>query len=598
MREIELLAPAANADIAIEAILHGADAVYIGGPAYGARKNATNSIEDIMKVVDFGHQYRVKVYVTVNTIVYDCEIPRVEKMIAKLYNIGVDAIIVQDMGILEMDLPPIALHASTQCDTRTIEKAKFLENSGFSQIVLARELSLGEIKDICDNITVPIECFVHGALCVSYSGKCHASCATTGRSANRGECAQLCRLPYSLHDCNGKTLIKDCHLLSLKDFNTLDYLDDLLIAGVSSFKIEGRLKDKDYVKNVTAAYRKKLDEIIRNHPDQYRRSSVGFSEITFNPNLNKSFNRGFTTYFLNQRRPTAITQPSTPKSMGEIIGDISELNNGDGISFFNSKGEYEGLLINGVNKGEIIGNRPFLIPKGAKIHRTFDKEWQKALAKNTANRKIPLIIRLDLTGVTAEDARGCKIKLPLPDLPQKSIKASNYKEVFSKLGNTHYIMKFFTDELAPRWFIPISKMTDLRRRMIEALDKVARATYKFDYRRKECSPNNYPAEELTYMDNVANRLAESFYKRHGVIEIERAMETRDNSYKKEITRKESYERIMTTRHCILRENGLCLKDPRNSNLKILQPFYLTGSNLQFRLNFDCIACEMHVENPL
>ena len=338
MRELELLAPAANAEIAIEAILHGADAVYIGPPSHGARKAASNSLEDIKKVVDFAHQYRARVYATVNTIIYENELTGVEELIRKLYIIGVDAIIVQDMGILRMDLPPIALHASTQCDTRTVEKARFLEDVGFSQIVLARELTLEEIRKIHESVDVPLECFVHGALCVSYSGRCHASQAVKGRSANRGACAQICRLPFTLSDAKGEVLIKDKHLLSLKDFNLSENIEDLIEAGVSSFKIEGRLKEVGYVKNVVAYYRKKIDAVIDKYPDMYRRSSFGYSKVDFTPQLDKSFNRGFTTYFLHNRRPDAISSPNTPKSMGEIINDVNQLNNGDGISFFNTKG--------------------------------------------------------------------------------------------------------------------------------------------------------------------------------------------------------------------------------------------------------------------
>ena len=336
MRELELLAPAGNADIAIEAILHGADAVYIGPPTHGARKAAANSLEDIKKVVSFAHQFGAKVYCTVNTIIYENELTEVESLIRKLYIIGVDALIVQDMGILRMDIPPIALHASTQCDTRTPEKAKFLEDVGFSQLVLARELTLNEIKKIHDTVDVPLECFIHGALCVSYSGRCHASQATKGRSANRGACAQICRLPFNLTDSRGRVLQKNKHLLSLKDFNLSDNLEELIQVGVSSFKIEGRLKEVGYVKNVVAYYRQKIDEIIRKYPDKYRRSSYGKSTIDFIPQLDKSFNRGFTTYFLNDRRPANISSPDTPKSMGEIITDINQLNNGDGISYFDN----------------------------------------------------------------------------------------------------------------------------------------------------------------------------------------------------------------------------------------------------------------------
>ena len=308
---------AANAAIAIEAVRHGADAVYIGATSHGARKAAANSLDDIAEVVDYAHKFRSKVYVTVNTIIYDSEIKTVERLCRDLYHIGVDALIVQDMGMLRMSLPPIALHASTQCDIRTPEKARFLQEAGFSQLVLARELSLKEIAEISDAVDVPVECFVHGALCVSYSGKCSASCASTGRSANRGECAQICRLPFSLMDAEGNVIARDRHLLSLRDFNASALMPDLIEAGVSSFKIEGRLKDMDYVKNITSLYNLLLDNIVSNSGGCFHRSSFGKSDISFIPNPEKSFNRGFTDYFLKQRRPISIASLLTPKSMGK-----------------------------------------------------------------------------------------------------------------------------------------------------------------------------------------------------------------------------------------------------------------------------------------
>ncbi|MDE7381047.1 MAG: U32 family peptidase, partial [Muribaculaceae bacterium] len=397
-RKIELLSPAANAQTAIEAILHGADAVYIGGPSHGARKNAANSLDEIRRIVDFAHIFRAKVYVTVNTIIYPHELKNVERMIQDLYKIGVDALIVQDMGILRMDIPPIALHASTQCDNRTPEKARFLESVGFSQIVLARELTIPEIRDICESVTIPVETFVHGALCVSYSGRCHASFSCTGRSANRGECAQICRLPYDLTDSSNRLIKKGKHLLSLKDFNASHKVEQLLEAGVSSFKIEGRLKEVDYVKNITAEYNRILNRVIEKHPDLYQRSSIGRSIVSFEPQTDKSFNRGFTTYFLDSRHPQNISQPATPKSMGEIISDIHQLHNGDGISFFDSDGNYSGVMVNGIRGNEIKGNKPFKLPKGSKIHRTFDIEWQKKLSQPSAARHISLNLKLSVNG--------------------------------------------------------------------------------------------------------------------------------------------------------------------------------------------------------
>ncbi|MDE5774158.1 MAG: U32 family peptidase [Muribaculaceae bacterium] len=583
MREIELLAPAANADIAIEAIRHGADAVYIGGPGYGARKNAANSIEDIRRVVDFAHIFRAKVYVTVNTIVYQSELMSVERMIYDLYRIGVDALIVQDMGILRLQIPPIALHASTQCDTRDVAKAKFLEAVGFSQIVLARELTLTEIRDICDAVTIPVECFVHGALCVSYSGRCHTSCFTTGRSANRGECAQICRLPFTLRDADNKILADNCHLLSLKDLNTLDILDQLLDAGVSSFKIEGRLKDMDYVKNVTAAYSQRLNNIISQYPDKYKRSSQGNSIIEFTPQLDKSFNRGFTHYFLEDRRPSNISQPATPKSMGEVIEDISTLNNGDGISYFTSGGEYKGVMVNGIKGNKIIGNRPFILPKGAKIHRTYDRMWQSILAKKSAERRLSLDISINRHFVTARDERGVEVTVPLNCRIEKARKPMNFRSYFNKLGNTEFQLHNFECSLSDTEFIKASDLTKLKHDIISTLRSTARATYRYDYRRSEDLNYEYPDKILTYRDNVANPLAETFFHDHGVKKIESAMEIGINP---------SHDRLMTTRHCILREQGWCLKN--KDRKKINLPLSLISGNMRFRLAFDCVRCEMHV----
>lgn len=583
MRELELLAPAANVDIAIEAIRHGADAVYIGGPGYGARKKAANSIEDIKRVVDFAHIFRARVYVTVNTIIYDDELRQVERMIGELYRAGVDALIVQDMGILRLDIPPIALHASTQCDTRTVEKAKFLEAVGFSQIVLARELTLSEIRDICGSVSVPVECFVHGALCVSYSGRCHASCHATGRSANRGECSQICRLPFTLKDADGKILEENCHLLSLKDLNTLDMLEDLVNAGVSSFKIEGRLKEMDYVKNVTASYSRKLNEIISRDPEKYRRSSRGNSDVTFTPQLDKSFNRGFTHYFLEDRRPDNISQPGTPKSMGEVIRDIHDLNNGDGISFFNKKGEYEGVMVNGIKGNRITGNHPFRLPPDAIIHRTYDRIWQQRMAQKSAERKIGLEVSVGYKSITARDERGVEVTIRNDAEIEEAKRPVDFRSYFDKLGNTHYRLDKFECQLGDNDFIRASELTRLRRQLTDALDAAARAAYKYDYRKKEDMGMPYPFKKLNYRDNVSNQLASDFYKSHGVTEIEPAMETGI---------KPADGRLMTTRHCILRELGVCLK--HGGGKKIRQPLTLQSGKLRFGLEFDCVRCEMHV----
>ncbi len=586
IRPLELLAPAGNPNIAMEAILHGADAIYMGASSHGARRNAANSIDDIKRVVDFAHIYRARVYVTVNTIVYENEIRQVEQLITNLYHAGVDAIIVQDMSILRMDIPPIQLHASTQCDIRTPEKARFLQNVGFSQLVLPRELTLDEIKRMSEAVSVPLESFVHGALCVSYSGRCHASFASCGRSANRGECAQICRLPFTLSDSGGNVICNDKHLLSLRDLNTLDILPRLIEAGVSSFKIEGRLKEAAYVKNTVAAYRKALDNFITEHSESYCRSSFGTSEISFSPDLSKSFNRGFSHYFIENRRPKGIISPDTPKSLGETIDDVSKLNNGDGISFFDAQGRYTGAMVNGIQGKRIITSKPVNIPKGAEIHRTFDRVWDKGLQRPTATRKIGVSCSLDDTGLTAHDERGCLIRIPLNCIRDVARKTPDFSPIFAKLGNTPYRLQQFVSSLDPTVFIPAADLTEIRRQAIEALDNANLTTYPYQYRNNEDMSVRYMTKRLDYRDNVANSLAAQFYHDHGVEKIESALEASRSS----VSHKN--RRLMTTRHCILRELGLCKKEKGLGRFS--EPLVLKSGKDSFTLEFNCRDCEMHV----
>lgn len=584
VRTLELLSPAANAEIAMEAVRHGADAVYIGAESHGARRSASNTIQEIARVVEFAHQYRSKVYVTVNTIVYENELMIVERLCRNLYRAGVDALIVQDMSLLRLDLPDIPLHASTQCDIRTPEKARFLQDAGFSQLVLARELTIPEIRRIVEAVDVPVECFIHGALCVSYSGRCHASCQSTGRSANRGECSQLCRLPYTLIDGNGEVVCRDRHLLSMRDFNATDILPELIEAGVSSFKIEGRLKECDYVKNVTAHYSGLLNRYVSQNQGRYRRSSYGDVALNFEPNPGKSFNRGFTQYFLRERKPPHIASLLTPKSMGELIIDITTLHNGDGISFFDRNGEYQGVNVNKVERGKIIPARKVEIPKGAEIHRTSDIQWQKMMAGKTADRRIRVDISLDKTGVTAKDERGVMVRLPLDFNCEKSRRPMDYQSEFAKLGNTIYRLREYDSNLPSDTFIPRSIIGELRRRIVESLNKGNRATYPYDRRRRENPEAKFPYEALDFRDNVANSAAERFYRDHGVKKIERAMEVNP-------VKRAGGVVVMTTRHCILRELGMCRK---KSGKKICGPLTLKGGNRTFTLRFNCRDCEMEV----
>lgn len=585
MRKLELLSPAGNADIAIEAIKHGADAVYIGPPTHGARKSAANSIDDIKKVVDFAHIFKAKVYVTLNTIVYDRELQAVEKMIWELYKIGVDALIVQDMGILRMDIPPIALHVSTQCDIRTPEKARFLEESGFSQIVLARELSVREIKKICDAVSIPVEVFVHGALCVSFSGRCSAGFVCGGRSGNRGECPQICRLPFTLTDATGKILAKDKYLLSLKDFNADMYLENLVAAGVSSFKIEGRMKEAGYVKNVTSHYSSRLNMIVEAANGALCRESFGIVDLSFSPALEKSFNRGFTSYRLSGSPDTeGIASLLTPKSLGESITSISQLRAGDGISFFNGNGQYQGVQVNGVANGRILSNKPFRLPPGAEMRRTSSIEWKKLMASETAARRLALEVSLDENGVTASDETGAMVRLSHTIKGVPAEKRADYEKVFTKLGNTPFKLVEFHNHVS-HLFFPASYLTALRRELIDKLMEAKRATYPFSYRPRENAGYPYPATALDYRDNVANRLADKFYRDHGVKKMEPALETRPEKPKRGLT-------VMTSKHCILRELGLCLK----TNPKIKMPLRLSGGNMRFTPIFDCSNCEMHIRS--
>lgn len=604
-RKIELLAPARDVATAIEAIKHGADAVYMGAMSHGARAAAGNSLEDIATVVEFAHQFNAKVYITINTIIYNDEIETVERLIHNLYRIGVDALIVQDMGIFRMNIPPIALHASTQCDTRTVEKAKFLEQVGFSQIVLARELSIDEIAEIHNRVNIPLEVFVHGALCVSYSGDCQASWVATGRSANRGECSQMCRLPYNLVDINGVILASKKYLLSLKDLNRSTDIEALLSAGVSSFKIEGRLKDIGYVKNTVAAYRKAIDKAIEAYPEKYQRASTGESTITFTPNLSKSFNRGFTRYFSDDLSASrSMASFYTPKSIGEpvarvksakpggpiIVKELSaELHNGDGLVFLDTDLSFMGFRLNRIDKNTIFPATKVYIENGTTIYRNKDKQWDDELARDTASRviNIEMILRVasDLLILEIDDQRGntittsASIELQSAKTPQLEAR----RRVLEKVGGTIYHITKITDNVG-NIFIPASTLAELRRDAIEKLDMAQRLRYTHDYRLPEDNSATPPmGTTLSYHDNVSNRLAQQFYTEHGVTKINPALEVQQPEH--ELV-------VMTTRYCLRREMGCCLKSPNAK--KLPTHLYLESGHNHFRLDFDCKNCRMKV----
>lgn len=497
-RSLELLAPAKNADFGIEAIKHGADAVYIGGPAFGARYGAGNEVADIARLTEFAHRYHAKVFVALNTILHDNELEEAERLVWQLYDTGADALIIQDMGLLEMDLPPIQLHASTQTDIRTVEKAAFLDQVGFSQIVLARELDLTTIRNIAAATSCQLEFFVHGALCVAFSGQCFISHAHSGRSANRGECSQACRLPYTLKDAEGRIVAHDKHLLSMKDNDQSANLLALIEAGISSFKIEGRLKDLSYLKNATAHYRLLLDEILQELPE-YRRASSGRSTYTFTPQPEKTFNRGATDYFVNGRKAD-IGAFDTPKFSGEAIGTVVRvardhlevatevmLHNGDGLSFYDHHKALVGMRINTVDGARLYPDEmPEGMHKGMALFRNRDQAFERLLEKPSAERRIPIVIELDetATGFTLKltDDLGCcgTATLQLDRQPAQNPErvSAALQENLGKLGNTHFYADDTRLHLSQPWFIPASSINVLRREAVEQLESARKVTYQ------------------------------------------------------------------------------------------------------------------------
>ena len=606
MRRLELLAPAKDCDVAVAAINHGADAVYMGAEGFGARSAACNSIADVARVVEYAHRFNVRVYVTFNTLVYDNELPRAEAMIRQLYGIGVDALIIQDLGILRMDIPPIELHASTQCDIRTADKALFLQSLGFSQLVLARELNKAEIAEIRRKTNVRLEAFVHGALCVSYSGRCQVSQVLKGRSANRGECAQICRLPFDLIDSSGKLLAKNKHLLSLRDLNLSDRIDDMAKAGVDAFKIEGRLKDAGYVKNVIAYYRRAIDDVIAKNPGQYERSSCGTVAAGFDPDLHKSFNRGFTHYFFDTRNPgngEKIASTDTPKSLGEKIGVVrksmgkvievasaAQFSNGDGISYFDRNGRYDGFRVNRVDGRRLFLSQSVAIPTGVELYRTYNKQFDDVVAADNGERRIAVDFTLRVAAdgrlaLDARDERGNNVTCCIQAQTSHAEKPQGARqaETLSRLGNTIY--RCGTVATLDDLFVPQSLLAQLRRDAVAALDRSQRANYHYGYRLTEDTASPCFAATLTSADNVANHLACELYADHGATEIVPAVEVS----------KQDSGAVMLTRYCLRRELGLCLKTP--AGRAVPQQLFLQHGDTVLPLHFDCNACEMQVLPP-
>ena len=601
-RKIELLAPAKNLECGIAAIDHGADAVYIGAPKFGARAAAVNSLEDIAALVEYAHLYNARIYVTVNTILKDEELQETEKMIWALFHAGVDALIVQDMGITGLNLPPIPLHASTQMDNRTVEKVRFLAAAGFRQVVLARELSLREISKIHEACPdVPLEIFVHGALCVSYSGQCYVSQACFGRSANRGECAQFCRLPFSLVDAEGRVIVKDKHLLSLKDLNQSDELEALLDAGASSFKIEGRLKDVSYVKNVTAAYRRKLDAIFARRKE-YVRASSGSCRYAFNPQLDKSFSRGFTHYYLHGRTKDVFSF-DTPKSLGEEMGTLKEargnyltvaglksFNNGDGVCYIDEQGRLQGFRINRVEGNKLYPQEMPRIKPRTVLYRNFDQEFEKILARKSSERRIAVFVRLTDTPfgfaltLTDEDDNSVTLSLAREKEPARTPQEENLKTQLAKFGNTPFEAVRIDIDFAGNWFLPASVLADFRRQAVEKLISARRINYRRELFVLKPTAHAFPQSTLTYLGNVMNGQAVSFYAGHGVASIAPAFERAPAE--KAV--------LMFCKHCLRYSMGWCPVHQRERS-PYREPYYLVSTDgKRFRLEFDCKNCQMKV----
>lgn len=602
-RKIELLVPAKNLECGLAAIEHGADAVYIGAPQFGARVAANNSIDDISQLVRYAHLFGVKVYVTVNTILKNEELSATEEMIWTLYKVGVDALIIQDMGILELNLPPISLHSSTQNDNRTIQKIKFLEDIGFRQVVLARELSLNEIRVIHEaSPNVLLEVFVHGALCVSYSGQCYVSEYRSGRSANRGACSQFCRLPFDLKDSNGATILSKKHLLSLKDLNQSRRLEDLIDAGASSLKIEGRLKDVSYVKNVTAAYRKELDRILVRRPE-YIRASKGEEEFYFEPQLEKTFSRGFSNFFLDGRKDN-IASFDTPKSLGEemgylkdnrgtyiIVAGVKPFHNGDGACYINRKGELKGFRINRVDGNKLYLIDPIDIDLKTPIYRNYDHEFEKLLSKDSAKRLLPINIEL------LDSDNGFTLKLSTDDFGStvevveefskelaRSDQKENIKKQLSKLGGTLFKALNIDVNLSNNWFIPSSLLSSMRREAVERLQKKVQEDYEIERQVFKPTTHLFPERQLTYLGNVMNQKANQFYARHGVDVLEPAFE---------LKHKEDGV-LMFCKHCIRYSMGWC-PTYQHKKSPYKEPYFIVDPNgEEFQLVFDCKNCVMKV----
>ncbi|UXP31919.1 U32 family peptidase [Reichenbachiella agarivorans] len=605
-KKVEILAPAKNLYQGMAAINAGADAVYIGAPQFGARTNATNSVEDIAELVRYAHLFKAQVFVVLNTILYDKELETCRKLIFELYEIGVDALIVQDMAIMEMDIPPIVIHASTQANNRDPKHVKFLKDAGMKRVVLARELNLDQIREISEATDVELEFFVSGALCVSFSGNCYMSIAGGERSANRGSCAQNCRLPYNLIDGTGKTLIANSHLLSIKDLDLSDQLPNLIEAGITSFKIEGRLKDIVYVKNNVSFLRKKLDSFLEGN-EKFEKASSGRTFYNFDAEMDRSFNRGYTDYFVN-KRTEKIGSWETPKSQGQVIGRLVEvkgngyvienaykLNNGDGLYFINENGEADGVQINTIIDDLVIPNTFKPIKPGTLISRNADAAFNKLVEReDSAIRKIGVTLVLDETSngfqLTAVDEDGHASTWSIESEKEVTKNGEsiidNIKKNLSKTGNTPFIADKIEINFSNHWFLPISKINEMRRVVLEQLIDVRVNEYHREEYQITKTDHPYPVSQLDFTYNVSNKLARAFYKRHGVTEIEKAFELQWDPGK---------SRVMTTKYCVKYELGKCPRFQRETmGEKVVEPLVLKHGENEYKLKFNCKPCEMEI----
>ncbi|MBX9871462.1 MAG: U32 family peptidase [Burkholderiaceae bacterium] len=622
--QLELLSPARTADIGIEAINHGADAIYIGGPSFGARATADNSVQDIARLVQHAHRYNSRIFVTLNTILRDDELEPARKLAWQLYDAGVDAMIIQDMGLLEIDLPPIQLHASTQTDIRTPEKARFLQDAGLSQIVLARELTLQQIQAIRAETHCTLEFFIHGALCVAYSGQCYISHAHTGRSANRGDCSQACRLPYQVQDSQGRFVAHDKHVLSMKDNNQSANLAALVDAGICSFKIEGRYKDLAYVKNITAHYRKLFDELLEQRPELARASS-GRTSFSFTPDPDQNFNREFTDYFV-QGRKEDIGAFDTPKNPGRHLGYVTKvgpdfveltvtepgtvLHNGDGLCYYDLQKELVGLAINraepagamSVDSWRVWPKDPIAglkdLRKGTELNRNRDMNWVRMLEKKSSERRIGVWVRLEETPegyallLTDEDGHTGEARIAAAKEPARNATQAEttLREQLGRFGTTIFEPIDIALALAQPWFIPASTLNQLRRDAVAALEAARAAAYERPPRANPVQPPvPYPEDTLSYLANVYNEKARDFYAKHGVKVIAAAYESHEE---------EGEVSLMITKHCVRFSLSLCPKQAKGvtgvQGTVRAEPLTLINGKEKLTLRFDCKPCEMHV----